>query len=144
MFNDGHIFTFWKLDYMKIFALITIIIFGFAISSCEYSKLPEPAPPEFCETEEVTYNNQVKEIIDKSCALSGCHLAGTKAPGDFTSYQNMGPYLKDSEFKFYVIDLKDDPDIGMPPDWDTNPGQKNLTPEQFEIIECWVNNNYSE
>ncbi len=129
---------------MKINTIIVFVFISLVISNCTYDKLPEPAPPEFCETVQVTYNDQVKEIIDKSCALAGCHLAGTKAPGDFSSYQLMKPYLKDNEFKFYVIDLKDDPDVGMPPDWDTNPGPKNLTDEQFEIIECWVSNNYAE
>ena len=124
-----------------LFCLITITL---TTVSCEYSKLPEPAPPDFCETVEVSYNIQVKSIIDKTCAIAGCHLAGTKAPGDFSTYQSMGPYLKDSEFKFYVVDLKDDPDLGMPPNWDTNPGPKDLTPEEFEIIECWINNGYAE
>ena len=120
------------------------IIFIVVLSSCEYSKLPEPAPPELCETTEVTYDGMVKAIIDKTCAIAGCHLSGTKAPGDFSTYDKMKPYLKDSEFKYYVIDIKDDPDVGMPPDWDTNPGPKDLTDEEFEIIECWVSNGYPE
>ena len=130
---------------MKTFQAIFLLVGVFLVVwACEYSKLPEPQPKAFCETTEVTYNNQVKPIIDKACAIPGCHLSGTKAPGDFATYESMKPFLKDSEFKFYVIDLVDDPDVGMPPDWATNPGPKDLTDEEFEIVECWVSNGYPE
>ncbi len=111
---------------------------------CTYDQLPEPQIGSFCDTAEVSYTHNVKPIIDLTCAIAGCHVSGTKAPGDFSNFAGLTPYLKDSEFKLYVIDLKDDTETGMPPNWDTNPGPKDLTPEQFEIIQCWVNKQYPE
>jgi hypothetical protein len=112
--------------------------------ACTSDKLPEPEPPELCDTLQVSYNLQVKEIIDTYCAISGCHRAGSVAPGNYTSYIGLDPFLNDNEFKRYVVDLKNDPDLGMPPDWDTNPGPKDLTPEHFDILVCWIENGYPE
>ncbi|HPG06508.1 MAG TPA: hypothetical protein P5275_03850 [Saprospiraceae bacterium] len=125
-----------------------IIFVGVALASmwgrCTYDILPEPEAPAFCDTAQATYQTTIKPIIDKNCALSGCHVAGTKAPGDFTSYTSLRPYLKDTEFKYYVLDLKDDPEVGMPPNWIDNPGPKDLTLEELDLISCWVSKDYPE
>ena len=47
-------------------------------------------------------------------------------------------------FRDRVIVLAEDPDSGMPPNWDTNPGPVDLTEEQLEIFRCWVNSGYPE
>ena len=129
------------------------LLFGFSLiigsvflmeTACTSDKLPEPEPPEFCDTLQVSYNLQVKEIIDTYCALSGCHRAGTIAPGNYTSYIDMEPFLTDSEFKRFVVDLRNDPNLGMPPDWDTNPGPKDLSQEDFDILVCWIEKGYPE
>ncbi|MEL6986220.1 MAG: hypothetical protein AAGK97_00160 [Bacteroidota bacterium] len=120
------------------------LFFGILLFACTNDKLEEPIPPTFCEANQVTYDNQVKAIIDRTCAIPGCHVQGSIAPGNFTTYDGMSGFLSDAEFKTFVIDLKDDPDLGMPPDWPTNPGPKDLTDEEFEIISCWVSQGYPE
>ena len=112
--------------------------------ACTTDKLPEPAPPEFCDTVQVSYNLQIKEIIDTNCATPGCHRAGTRAPGNYTTYSDLAPFLSDSEFKRYVVDFRNDPDIGMPPNWPTNPGPNDLTQEEFDIVSCWIEAGYPE
>ena len=112
--------------------------------ACTTDKLPEPEPPAFCDTLQVSYNLQVKDIIDTNCAIPGCHRPGSIAPGNYTSYSSMEPFLTDDEFKRFVIDLRNDPNLGMPPDWDTNPGPKDLTQEEFDIVSCWVEAGYPE
>lgn len=124
--------------------LSLMLFFGLLVIACTSDKLDEPIPPTFCEANMVTYDNQVKPIIDKTCAIAGCHVLGTIAPGVFTNYEGLRPFLSDAEFKTFVIDLRDDPNLGMPPDWPTNPGPKNLTEEEFEIISCWVAQGYPE
>jgi len=125
----------------------SLVLFGLALiiaQSCTTDQLDEMPPLEFCDTLQVSYNLQVKDIIDSNCAFSGCHVAGSSAPGNYSSYGSMSPFLNDREFKKFVIDLKNDPDLGMPPNWDTNPGPKDLTDEEFDIISCWVESEYPE
>jgi len=126
--------------------LVSLMLIGFfAMStSCTSDKLPEPEPPEFCDTLQVSYNLQVKEIIDTNCAFPGCHVSGSRAPGNYTSFSGLSPFLTDNEFRRFVIDLRNDPDLGMPPNWPTNPGPMDLTQEEFDIISCWVEAGYPE
>lgn len=101
-------------------------------TSCTNDKLPEPISNPVCDTLQVAYDLQVKTIIDASCAFVGCHSAGA-AFGDYTSYDQMLPFLNDNEFKKRVLDLRD-----MPPDGDT------LSAMDFETLECWVTQEYPE
>ena len=114
--------------------------------SCTSDKLPEPSPNENCDNYDATYDGDVKAIIDATCALAGCHVNGGGGPGVFSSYAEMqaSGELSDQGFREYVVVLRDDPQNGMPPDWDTNPGPKDLTDEQFEIIKCWIDAGYPE
>ena len=89
-------------------------------------------------------NGEVKAIIDFSCAHTGCHLAGGDAPGDFQTYNGMSDYMNDTGIREYVVVLRNDPENGMPPNWDTNEGPKDLSDEEFKIIECWINAGYPE
>ena len=124
--------------------IILVGAFAWLISGCTDDVLPEPEAPDFCDTAQATYATTIKPIIDKNCATSGCHVPGTKAPGNFTSYTTMRPYLKETEFKYYVLDVKDDPEVGMPPNWLDNLGPKDLTLEELDLVSCWVSNNYPE
>lgn len=113
-------------------------------TACTTDKLPEPEPPELCDTLKVSYNLQIKDIIDTNCAIPGCHRQGTQAPGNYTSFSSLEPFLTEREFKRFVVDFRNDPDIGMPPNWPTNPGPKDLTQEEFDIVSCWIEAGYPE
>ena len=113
-------------------------------TACTNDQLAEPPPLALCDTLVVSYDLQVKTIIDNNCAFAGCHVAGSNAPGNYASYNSMKPFLTDNEFKRFVIDLANDPDIGMPPNWETNPGPKDLTTEEFDVLSCWVESGYLE
>ena len=121
--------------------MVIVLLLPFA---CTTDKLAEPMPNDDCENYDATYDGEIKAIIDATCAIAGCHEPGGGAPGDFTSYAGMGDYLNDSEVREYVVILRNDPENGMPPNWDTNPGPKDLTDEQFEIMQCWINSGYPE
>lgn len=129
--------------------ILTALFLGFIFFlgtqiACTTDKLPEPEPPALCDTLQVSYNLQVKEIIDTNCATPGCHRAGTQAPGNYTSFNSLEPFLTEREFKRFVVDLRNDPDLGMPPNWETNPGPQDLTQEEFDIVSCWIEAEYPE
>ena len=100
-------------------------------TSCVNDKLPESTVNPICDTLVVTYDNQVKPIIDASCAFIGCHSTGAII-GDYTSYSNMTPILNDNLFKKRVLDIKDMPE------------NDTLTDDELLIMECWVASNYPE
>lgn len=87
--------------------------------------------------EEVSYSIQVKEIIDETCAYSGCHDSAGNAPGDFTSYNRMESFLTDNLFESRTLNQRD-----MPPNYSTGP--KSLTQEQIDMLVCWMDNNYKD
>jgi len=126
--------------------LSILLIAGFSLmeTACTTDQLMEEPPLEFCDTLTVSYNLQVKDIIDANCAFSGCHVAGSSAPGNYSSFGSLQPFLSDREFKRFVVDLRNDPELGMPPNWETNPGPKDLTEEEFAILSCWIESGYLE
>jgi len=131
----------------RLFVLIislTSIAILLTETACTTDQLLEMPPLALCDTLPVSYDLQVKAIIDTNCAFAGCHVSGTAAPGNYTTYNRMLPFLTDREFKRFVIDLRNDPELGMPPDWVTNPGPNDLTDEEFDIISCWVQNGYPQ
>lgn len=123
----------------------TALVFLLSWGACEYNKLPEPELPEFCETADVTYNGQMKDIINNSCAYSGCHDgAGGIGPFNFTNYNGLSNAF--GMMRTRVITLKDDPAQGMPPNSSVYPqSQKDdLTQEELELFECWIDAGFPE
>ncbi len=107
--------------------------------SCQYKQLPEPEPPEFCDTKDVTYEEDMKPIIDNSCAYSGCHDGvGGIGPFDYTNYEGLSNGFENMRMR--VIELKDNPAQGMPPDSEIYPGSQkdDLTMEELQLFECWI------
>ena len=95
-----------------------------------------------CGVEEPTYTVDIKEIIDLSCAYSGCHL--DSSPGRFDSYSGLLPYLQDNTFRQRVLIQRGDPTTGMPPNFAPSGRPINLTSEELMIIECWLNAGFPE
>lgn len=132
----------------KYFLFGLLLSFGISIYSvsCTSDQLPEPMAGEECDEFDATYDGDIKAIIDASCALSGCHVTGGGAPGIFVNYAGLESYANNAPngLRDRVIVLVNDPENGMPPDWDTNPGPKNLTEEQFIIFKCWADSGFPE
>ena len=87
---------------------------------------------------EVSYTNEIKEIIDRSCAYSGCHLNGT-APGDFSSYSGMQGFIDSRSLEKRVLEIQN-----MPPEYAIDPNPRSLTALEIEMFTCWVQNNHAE
>ena len=128
---------------LSFFSLLAFSLYQF---SCTADKLPEPMAGAECDTFDATYDGDIKAIIDASCALTGCHVSGGGAPGVFQDFSGLLDFANNGPngLRDRVIVLANDPDNGMPPDWNTNPGPKNLTEEQLKIFKCWVDSGFPE
>lgn len=98
--------------------------------------------PEEAEEIVATYDDSVKPIIDLTCAYAGCHNGTPGVPGDYSSFDGLIVDIENGSFFRRVVDSRDDPVLGMPPD--RAPGPTELSPEQFQLILCWVDNGYPE
>lgn len=126
--------------------LISVLFFALSTPACMSKKL-EPVATELCDSVMVTYDTHIKEIIDNSCAYVPCHdgAAGI-GPGNYSTYGGLSPDINSGSFKERVIDQKDDPSIGMPPNQSSWPQslKDDLTAEELELIQCWINAGYPE
>ncbi len=127
---------------MKFRTLAILLGVTLVFTACSSDELPPPYVPTFCETQMVTYDNQIAPIIASSCGYVGCH-DGSNAPGNYDSYAGLQGIINDGKFKSRVIDVREDPEMGMPPDYATD-GPMDLTDEQIELIQCWINDGYPE
>ncbi len=112
-----------------------------AAAACTSDQLPEPTAAE-CGDITPTYTQDIRPIIEASCAYSGCHL--DSSPGRFDTYAGLLPYLEDNTFRQRVIVNRSNPTIGMPPDFAPSNRPQDLTAEQFSAIECWLDGGYPE
>lgn len=122
---------------------IVLLVVGIAylgMPACTNDVLPKPDLQAVCDTIKVTYENGIKDIIDQSCAYSGCHSPGGIGTGNYTSYNGLLPILNNGLFEERVITLRNDPAIGMPPNASVYPeSQKDdLTEEELLLIQCWL------
>ena len=103
-------------------------------------------PPVGCDVIVATYNTNVKEIIDLTCAYSGCHIEGGSVPGNYSTYEGLTNVIQDGKFVSRVIDSQSNPSIGMPPNKEIYPAsqQDDLSPDQMEIIQCWIDSGFEE
>ena len=89
----------------------------------------------------------VKDIIDQTCAYSGCHDgAGGIAPGDYNKYSRIVQDIENGSFAARVITQRDNPSLGMPPDKSVYPQslQDSLSQIQLDIITCWLQDGFPE
>ena len=113
-----------------------ILIISFGLTACTNDQLPEPMLLAVCDTLQTSYNTNVKEIIDRTCAYSGCHIDASI--GNYLTYEGMLSRLKDGVIRSRVISFRDDGNKGMPPDYAPRDRAKDLTQRELEILECWI------
>jgi mono/diheme cytochrome c family protein len=85
----------------------------------------------------ICFNTQIFPLIQSSCAMSGCHDAGTAADGiAFTNYQSIRNQVSPrnlSNSEIYEVITETDLDKRMPP-----PPSNALSSEQIAIIRSWI------
>ena len=120
------------------FLLLTILLIACDSATTE--------PSEGCDNLVATYNTNVKQIIDQTCAYSSCHDGAGLGPGDYSTYGGLNNIINNGSFVNRVIDQADNPSIGMPPDMSIYAFslQDDLSAEQMEIIMCWIDAGFPE
>ena len=95
---------------------------------------------------DVTYENEVKPIIERSCAYSGCHSGAdagmwvTEGSEDYTNYAGILANLQAGSFRARTIDSLDMPPAAYVPE-----GRPvSLTQAELDILICWLDNGYPE
>lgn len=130
--------SYQKRSLNLVICCITILLFACSRDSFEPTMLD-------CDST-VTYDGNIKAILDSSCSYSGCHDGSGIGPLNYNSYQGMLPHLQSGSFESRVINQKDDPTIGMPPDIGTYPQsiKSDLTEEELLMVSCWLENGFPE
>lgn len=77
---------------------VALIFFG-----CYTDKEEELYPNSDCDIANVTYANNIKQLVENRCATSGCHVAGATLP-DLSDYNKLKQNI--DRVKVRAIDLK--------------------------------------
>jgi hypothetical protein len=105
-----------------------ICLAAIAIQSCEYNELPEPPLVTDECPEPVSFENDIRPIINSSCAIPGCHNGDNGADKNWTVFEN---------FRAKRANVKDR--INRPPGTPGHmPAQGSITQDQIQTISCWV------
>jgi len=115
-----------------LFSIIAVSI----IIACSYDQLPEPTVSDQCEVLLPTYNEDIEELMERTCAYEGCHITGFSS-GDFSSYSGTTPFI--TAIQNRALSRQD-----MPPDYAPDGKPKSLTDEEQELLECWISNGFPE
>lgn len=117
-------------------ALTTLLL---CLGGCTNDALPEPTEV-ICGDVGLTYEQDVRPIIETSCAYSGCHLGD--APGIYNNYDGLLRDLEDGSFRDRVVTQREDPNVGMPPNYAPVDRPEDLTEEELTVITCWLEDGY--
>ena len=144
MRNFNMIFDFpfinnFKNNNMKTTLIISLFIIIFiGILSC--NKDEEPA---ICSESDVSYNGDIKRIIDNSCAFSAsCHQGNWAVIPNFTTYETLKPSLENGEFEERTFFVDSIPTRVMPPP--NTPEENLLTEDDRQLLRCWIDNGFPE
>ncbi|MCW3086501.1 MAG: hypothetical protein JWP12_3867 [Bacteroidetes bacterium] len=80
-----------------------------------------------CSSIPATYSINIKPLVTSTCAVSGCHVAGS-ANGDFTTYAGLKAASDNGGLQRETITNN-----SMPP-------SGGLSLDQRKQIKCWMNN----
>lgn len=108
---------------------ILILCIGTFAVSCGGDEDDEPQGID-CSGLTPSYMNDIKPIVDATCALAGCHVDNF-LQGDYTTYEGLKAKVDDGTVSQRVVDIKD-----MPPENSNGPTE--LTDEQVRLIHCWI------
>lgn len=106
---------------LALLGLITI-----ALSGCYYDIEDELYPEPCFIPVDIRYDFRIQQIVETNCTTSGCHEPNGTAPGDFTSYNGLLPFLEDGSFENRVVELR------------TMPPSGELAPCEIEQIKAWL------
>ena len=104
--------------------LFIIILSIITISSCKKEDVNMD-----CTGRDPSYSMDILPLVNRSCALSGCHVKGFKN-GDYTTYAGLKAKADNGSLKKRVAKRQN-----MPPK--SSSAQK-LTAAEMELFYCWI------
>lgn len=107
------------------------------LTACSYDQVMQDPDNVDCSTEEYTYNDQIRVIIDRNCSYSGCHDGISGNPGNFTAYEGLAGKITNGLFMSRVLTTRD-----MPPDNASGPTA--LAEDELNALTCWIQQGYPE
>jgi hypothetical protein len=109
-----------------IFYVFLIVVIAFATESCVSHDFPTYTPCE--EAAVVSFQLDVKPIVESKCAIDGCHNGTTDLPNwnEFATFQD---HSRNGSVKDFVIHRI------MP---HSSSPQGPLSQEQINTIACWI------
>jgi len=117
---------------MKKISLFICFFCFFLVFACTKDQTAEVPLP--CDST-VSYNIDIKPIMETTCNLSTCH-DGSGAT-DYRTFAQLQPFLDDGQFSNRVLTVKDMPKSN-------SQGPTSLTEDQLELIRTWVISGYPE
>jgi uncharacterized membrane protein len=116
-----------------------IVIVAFSVSilavivfSCKTTKKTASSAPAVSSAVLLTYNRDIKTIVDKYC--NTCHDKPGKKKGDFTTYAGLKEKIDNGSFKAMVFDKKKMPPANKEP----------LTDDAYSKLKNWFDSGASE
>ncbi len=109
------------------YCLFFLVLSG--IIACTKDNTTAPTPTD-CSTITSSYANDIQSIMNSSCAISGCHVAGF-SNGDFTNYAGLKEKVDNGTVKNRTI-----VQMNMPPA--NSSGPTSLTTTQLDLLTCWI------
>ena len=99
--------------------------------SCESKNAEEEYPTVDCNTEQLTYDTDVKPIVDANCAVPGCHVPGT-GRAVLENYVQVKSIVDNGQFEDRVLTNK------------TMPPNQALSVCNLDKLQAWLNNGAPE
>lgn len=109
------------------YAAFAAIIIITALSGCYYDVESELYPGQNCDTPpNVTYTDHIAPFLTQNCALSGCHVTGGNAPGNFETYDGVLEKVNNGSFENVTVISRSMPPSGPLPNC------------EIQLIETWL------
>lgn len=105
----------------------SVLLVFLGITACTKDNISPTTPN--CSSLMASYVNDIQPIMNSSCAISGCHVAGFSS-GDFTNYSGLKAKVDDGTVNNRTI-----VQMNMPPANSTGP---TLTTAQLDLLNCWI------
>lgn len=108
----------------------SVLLVFLGITACTKDNISPTTPTNAdCSSLMASYANDIQPIMNSSCAISGCHVAGF-SNGDFTNYSGLKTKVDNGTVKNRTI-----VQMNMPPANSTGP---TLTTAQLDLLNCWI------
>jgi hypothetical protein len=115
---------------MKKMLLYGFVLTLLSLGACSYYRTDEVMPCAGLPTDRnISYNLDISPIIQTTCALSNCHVAGFEN-GDFTNFDEIKKKADSGLLEQMIT-------TGKMPQADTQ-GPKSLTNCQIELLKRWI------